>query len=144
VVAAKLDRITRNVEFGAGLFSRSDVSFKVADMPHADNFQINIMLSVAQLEAEMISKRTIAALAAAKARGVQLGGAANSKPVADRAAAFAESLRATVEPLLALSSRRIAAALNERGIATADGGVWQSAQVIRLINRLKGDACVAA
>ncbi|MCG2673020.1 recombinase family protein [Bradyrhizobium sp. GCM10023182] len=65
VLAAKLDRITRNVHFGSGLFSRTDVKFIVTEMPHADNFQLNIMLSVAQLEAEMISNRTKAALAAA-------------------------------------------------------------------------------
>jgi DNA invertase Pin-like site-specific DNA recombinase len=138
VVAAKLDRLTRDVHFGSGLFNRTDVAFKIADMPHADNFQLNIMLSVAQLEREMISKRTTAALAAAKARGVKLGGPNGCAMQKNRARAFAESLRPVVIPLIeGRSSREIAAHLNARGITTSTGGAWQSETVLRLINRLE-------
>jgi DNA invertase Pin-like site-specific DNA recombinase len=136
VIAAKLDRITRDVHFGSGLFSRTDVSFKIVDMPHADNFQINIMLSVAQLEREMISTRTKAALAAAKERGQKLGSPNSCALQRDRSVAFAASLRGILEPMLHLPSRAIAAALNERGIATATGGLWSSATVLRMIDRL--------
>src|SRR5262245_9647282 len=68
LVVAKLDRLTRNVHFGSGLLLRGKQKFRVADMPHADNFQLHIMLALAEKEREMISERTKQALAAAKAR----------------------------------------------------------------------------
>lgn len=137
VVGAKLDRITRNVHFGSGLFGRGDISFKIADMPHADNFQLNIMLAVAQLEAEMISNRTKAALQAAKERGTKLGSPTTPAILRNRSTAFAEGLRAIVEPMRGQSSRAIAAALNERGVKTPKGGSWSSVTTLRLINRLE-------
>jgi DNA invertase Pin-like site-specific DNA recombinase len=136
IVVAKLDRLTRNVEFGAHLFNRNDIAFKCADMPHANNFMLNIMLAVAQQEAEMISARTKSALQAAKARGQQLGSPNSCALQAARAGSFAESLRAVVEPIAHLPSRAIAAALNAQGIKTQTGGEWLSATVLRLIDRL--------
>lgn len=137
VIAAKLDRITRDVHFGSGLFNRSDVAFRIVDMPHADNFQINIMLSVAQLEREMISTRTKAALQAAKERGTKLGQPAGNAAQAARSDAFAEGLRAIVAPVINLSSRRIASFLNDQGHLTPTGGAWSSVTVLRMIERLK-------
>lgn len=138
VVSAKLDRLTRDQHFGSGLFNRTDVSFKIADMPHADNFQLGIMLCVAQLEREMISTRTKAALAAARERGTKLGSPTTPGILKDRSAAFAETLRAVVTPLLGLSSHKIAAVLNERGIQSSTGGAWSNKTVLRLIDRLEG------
>lgn len=143
LVVAKLDRLTRNVEFGASLLN-GKVKFRVAEMPNADNFQIHIMLALAEKERELISLRTKQALAARKARGFELGNAQLAKQNADAAQAFAETLRDVVTPLLHLSSRKIAAQLNMRGIKTVAGTSWQSSQVIRLIARLtKGDTDVA-
>ena len=51
----------------------SGVEFVAADMPKADRFTLHIFAALAEQEARMISTRTKAALAAAKARGVQLG-----------------------------------------------------------------------
>jgi DNA invertase Pin-like site-specific DNA recombinase len=136
IVAAKLDRLTRDQHFGSGLFNRRDVSFKIVDMPHADNFQLGIMLCVAQLEAEMISKRTKAALAAAAARGQKLGGGRGSEVQAERAQQAAESLRAIVAPIMHLSLRAIAAALNDAGVPSATGGLWAVKSTQRLVNRL--------
>jgi DNA invertase Pin-like site-specific DNA recombinase len=137
VIAAKLDRITRDVHFGSGLFMRTDVSFRIADMPHADNFQINIMLSVAQLEREMISTRTKVALQAARERGQVLGSPTTPTIMKDRSKAFAEGLRAIVMPMINQSSRAIAAALNAQGIPTATGSTWSSATTLRLLQRLE-------
>ncbi|HTD29158.1 MAG TPA: recombinase family protein [Xanthomonadaceae bacterium] len=136
IVASKLDRITRDVHFGSGLFPRTDLSFKIADMPHADNFQINIMLSVAQLEREMISTRTKAALAAARERGTKLGSPTIAAVLQDRSAAFAASLKTVVEPMLGQSYRAIANALNAQGIASSTGGTWSAATARRLVNRM--------
>jgi DNA invertase Pin-like site-specific DNA recombinase len=139
MLAAKLDRVTRDVHFGSGLFGRTDVSFKIVDMPHADNFQLNIMLSVAQLEREMISTRTKAALQAARERGQKLGSPNSCANQRDRAQAFAASLRAVLAEIGSLPSRAIAAALNDRGITTQTGGAWSSVTVLRMIDRIAGE-----
>src|ERR1700733_6270649 len=73
LVIAKLDRLARNVHFISGLME-SGVEFVAADMPHADRFQLHIYAAMSEQEALAISARTKAALAAAKARGKQLGG----------------------------------------------------------------------
>ena len=136
IIVAKLDRLTRDVAFGATLMQRTDVSFKVAEMPHANNFMLHIMLSVAQQEREMISARTKAALQAAKQRGQVLGSPTTAAILQDRSATFAASLKAIVEPMLGQSFRAIAAALNAQGIASANGSTWSPATARRLVNRM--------
>jgi DNA invertase Pin-like site-specific DNA recombinase len=140
VIAAKLDRITRDVHFGSGLFMRTDVAFRIADMPHADNFQINIMLSVAQLERETISTRTKAALQAAKDRGQKLGSPTAPAILQARSAAFSASLRSIVEPLRHLSFRSIANALNAQGVLSANGCSWSAATARRMVLKLESIA----
>ena len=56
----------------AGLLE-SDVDFVAADMPLANRFTIHIQAAVAEYEARLISERTKAAFAAAKARGRKFG-----------------------------------------------------------------------
>lgn len=74
LVVAKLDRLARNVLFTATLME-TKVDFVCCDMPDANKLTIHIMAAVAEDEARRISERTIAALAAAKARGVKMGSA---------------------------------------------------------------------
>jgi len=66
LLIAKLDRLSRNVHFISGLM-KSDVEFVAVDMPTANRLTIHILAAVAEHEREMISERTKAALAAAKA-----------------------------------------------------------------------------
>ena len=136
VLVAKLDRLSRDVAFIATLMVQR-VPFLVANIgANADPFMLHIYAAIAEKERRDIAARTSAALQAAKARGVKLGNPETAKANAETAQAFAETLRSEVMPMINLSSRRIAAVLNSRNIKTAEGKAWQSAQVIRLCNRL--------
>jgi len=137
VIIHKLDRLSRDVAFIAGLMSNR-VPFIVCELgANVDPFMLHIYAAVAEKERRMIGERTKLALAAAKARGVVLGNARQAKVNAQFAGEFAERLRDIVWPLINLPSRRIAFILNERGIATPQGRKWQSQTVRRLCERLR-------
>ena len=72
LLIAKLDRLSRNVSF---IFQLRDskVNFVCCDIPDANTLTIGIFATMAQHEREIISKRTKAALAARKAKGLPLG-----------------------------------------------------------------------
>ncbi len=72
LVIAKLDRLARSVAFISNLME-SGVEFMAVDMPQANRLTLHILAAVAEHEREMISQRTRAALAAAKAQGTRLG-----------------------------------------------------------------------
>jgi DNA invertase Pin-like site-specific DNA recombinase len=73
VCVAKLDRLSRDVAFISGLMSQK-VPFVVAEPgPDVDPFVLHIFAALAEKERALISQRTKAALAQAKARGVKLG-----------------------------------------------------------------------
>ena len=74
LVVAKLDRLSRRVSFLAALMEEKGLTFKVAQMPYADAFQLHIYAALAEQEREFISARTKAGLKAARDRGVKLGG----------------------------------------------------------------------
>jgi DNA invertase Pin-like site-specific DNA recombinase len=153
LVVAKVDRLTRSVAFLSRLLE-AGVDVRFADLPAVEGatgkFLLQQMAAVAELEAGMISARTKAALAAAKRRGVKLGGdrgarltakaraagrAAQQAKAQDRAA----DLAATVKELQAAgceSLRAIAEGLEARGIPAARGGKWSATQVSRLLERL--------
>jgi DNA invertase Pin-like site-specific DNA recombinase len=150
LVIAKLDRLVRNVHFTSGLME-SGVEFFAVDNPHATKFTIHILAAVAEHESEMISQRTRDALAAAKRRGVELGGNRGVKPSAKMQVASRKALRERTErrasdltPTIkalqaagATSLRAIAAGLNAQGIPTARGsGQWSAVQVARVLERL--------
>jgi DNA invertase Pin-like site-specific DNA recombinase len=137
IIVAKLDRLSRDVAFIAGLMAQR-VPFVVAELgKDADPFMLHIYAALAEKERRMISERTRHALAAAKARGVMLGNPAQAKANQESADAFAEGLRGVVWPIINLSSRRIASILNAQGHKTPSGKAWQSVTVLRLIERLK-------
>ncbi|QFT74016.1 recombinase family protein [Ruegeria sp. THAF33] len=144
LLVAKLDRLSRKVSFIATLMDDKKLSLRVASMPHADKFQLHVYAALAEQEREFISKRTKAALQAAKARGQKLGGVRDAtmkrnEAVKANAAARAEKLRGLVLPLrdAGRSLREIAGELDKAGVATARGGAWSAAQVKRIIERLE-------
>ena len=150
LIIAKLDRLARNVAFISNLMEAGDVEFEAVDFPQANRLTVHILAAVAEHEAAMISARTKAALAAAKKRGVQLGGdragiiasqspkgvKASIKVCRAKAAKRAADLMPIIEGLRAdgaTSLRQIAKALTERGIPAPRGGEWQAAQVQRVL-----------
>lgn len=150
LVIAKLDRLSRDAHFLLGL-EKAGVDFVAADMPMANRLTVGILAVVADEERRMISARTKAALAAAKRRGVKLGGnrgvtltrkqrEAGSAVIADRARQRATDLAPMLMELQAAgvtSFSAIARALNERDIPTARGGSeWTPTQVSRVFSRL--------
>ena len=76
---AKLDRLSRNMAFIATMID-SGVEFVAVDNPHATRLTLHILAAVAEHERMMISQRTKAALAAAKAIGRKLGGPSSPSP----------------------------------------------------------------
>ncbi len=145
LVIARLDRLARNAAF---LLTLRDggTEFLAVDQPHADKLTIGIMAVVAEHERDMISARTRAALAAAKARGVKLGSPAPRKGSAKGVAAIkaqADDFAANTRPLIddirksgINTLQGIADALNARGIPTARGGAWGKQTVANVIRRL--------
>lgn len=141
LVVAKLDRLSRSLSLIARIME-SGSEFVAADNPHANKFTIHILGAVAEFERDQISARTKAALAAAKARGVELGrnGAELAKANAATADAFAIEVRPHVDNAREAghtSVRAIAAELNRKGIQTAAGGKWHPTTVQRLLERLE-------
>jgi DNA invertase Pin-like site-specific DNA recombinase len=157
LVVAKLDRLSRNVEFLANVMN-SGCDFAAADMPAANRFMLHVMAAVAEHEAKAISDRTKAALAAAKARGTLLGSArpghwegrenarlaglekAQAASVKVRTQAAREAYADVLPEMLkhradGLSLRQIAAKLNEQGHTTRRGKPWSPMQVKLVLDR---------
>lgn len=146
LVIAKLDRLARNLHFISALLE-SGVEFVAADMPSANKLTIHIIAAMAEYERDVISQRTKASLAAAKARGVILGnpkvmeasaiGAECTKKQAD---AFAIRLKPALAALMASgvsSYSRLAIALEESGVRTQRGGRWTATGVRNIAIRIK-------
>ena len=155
LVIAKLDRLARNVHFVSGLME-SGVEFVAADMPTVNRLTVHILAAVAEEEARMISARTKAALAAAKARGVRLGNPnlLAGSPEQARAANAVKTGRARarvadVLPFIeqarragATTLQQLADALAARGVPTPSGRGrrWHPVQVARIIERYQDRA----
>ncbi|WP_262298587.1 recombinase family protein [Microvirga sesbaniae] len=151
LLIAKLDRLSRDAAFLLGL-QNAGVRFIAVDMPEANELVVGIMAVVAQAERKMISDRTKAALAAAKARGMQLGGfrgragtAEDCKrariariTVADRRASDLAPTVRTLQAQGRTSFNAIAGGLNALGIPTPRGGSWGHSQVRDLLGRIEG------
>jgi DNA invertase Pin-like site-specific DNA recombinase len=144
LVIAKLDRLSRNLAFIATLMD-SNVEFIAADNPHANRLTVHILAAVAEHERAAISERTKAALAAAKRRGVKLGGPrldaackASIKVRSEAADAFAANVRPIIKEIQASgvsSLRGVARALTARGIRSPRGRDWSDVQVAAVLRR---------
>jgi DNA invertase Pin-like site-specific DNA recombinase len=162
LVVSKVDRLTRSVAFLSRLLE-AGVDVRFADLPQIEGatgrFLLQQMVAVAELEAGMISTRTKAALAAAKARGKVLGGPrirrSDGRPVGisraaqktgattnrmraiDRAADLAPTIK-QIQAEGATTLKGIAVGLDAAGIPTPRGnGKWSPTQVKRTLDALK-------
>jgi DNA invertase Pin-like site-specific DNA recombinase len=144
IIVAKLDRLSRDVHFISGQMTKR-IPFIVAELgPEVDPFMLHIYAAVAEKERALISQRTKAALAAAKARGVKLGNprleearAPRMRANAEEAARQAAVVLPVIKPLCerGLSLRAIARELAARGVPTARGGQWSAVQVSDILRR---------
>lgn len=146
VIVAKLDRLSRDVAFIAGLMAQH-IPFIVAELgADADPFMLHVYAALAEKERAMIAARTKAALAIKKAQGVKLGnptnlGEASALGVAarrDAANAYAANIMPVVRELQAAGARtlaEIASRLNARGVLTSKGGEWHASTVRKLMLR---------
>jgi DNA invertase Pin-like site-specific DNA recombinase len=131
------------VSFIAKLMEDRHLEFKVAQMPHADKFQLHIYACLAEQERDFISQRTKAALEIAKAKGRRLGApkihleklaearSNRADVAAQRVASVIKPLRQQGKPL-----REICTALNEAGLKTERGNRFHPSLVSRMLKRL--------
>lgn len=167
LVVAKVDRLARSQGFLSRILE-AGVDVRFCDLPQIEGptgrFLLQSMMSVAELEAGLISARTKAALAATKARGKKLGGtrlrrpaegvygpgmpavgtaeavavarAARARKATDQARAIAPIIR-RLDPDGTASLRTVAAKLMAEGVPTPAGGDhWTAATVARIRARL--------
>ncbi len=140
LLIAKLDRLARNVAFVSSLME-SGVEFVAVDAPYANRLMIHILAAFAEHERTLISERTKAALAAAKARGVRLGRNGTVLAAENKTAAlsFALSMAAAVEAARqdrTTTLAEIARTLNASGFKTREGASWRPGTVHRVLARV--------
>ena len=149
LVVATLDRLTRDLAFGATLLNDTKVKFVCADFPEASREMLQMRMVFAEWEARRIGERTKAALAELKKKGKKLGSptpkigsAAGVKRIQDKADAYADRVGPVVREIIrktgAKTMRDIAQELAYRGIETPRGNVeWHASQVANLLKRIK-------
>ena len=135
---AKLDRVSRSVLDGAQLVEhaqRHGWSLVALDLgidmsTPSGKLTLNVMLSFAQFERDVIAQRTKDAMAAAKARGPAEGKKAIGRP---QALPDAVVRRVLAERAEGRTMAAIAAALTADGVPTARGGTQWSASSIQSV-----------
>lgn len=139
LVVSRLDRLSRRLTDLLALVDRAqregwrlvalDLGVDTATAP--GRFVASMLGAVAELERNLVSERTKAALAAKKARGDRLG-----RPVT-----LPAETRRLIADLRAegLTLRAIGAELDRRGVPTARGGAWAPATVAAVLRSVELD-----
>lgn len=151
LIVAKLDRLTRSARLLLELVELSGgANLVFCDLPDVPSgpvgkFMLTQLAAVAEFEAGMISQRTKAALAAAKARGIKLGlnGAklaiVRKQEADDHATTLADDF-AAARAAGCCTLRDIGLYLTTNGVLTRDGGAWHPTTVARVMSRLASAA----
>lgn len=146
VLVSKLDRLSRDVAFVAGLMAQR-VPFIVAELGRdADPFMLHLYAALAEKERRLISERTKAALAIRKASGARLGNRRNIRQAGEigRMALMdaADDQARRLLPLLRILRSEgvvtigaVTRSLNERKIPTPRGSQWHVSSVANLLSR---------
>ena len=156
LIVSRLDRLSRNVHFIAGLMEHR-VHFMVAALgKDCDDFTLHIYASMAEQERKMISERCKAAAVISKCKGRKFGLARRSKAWQRRVSAMgraaltqlatehALAYRVHIEWALAqpgeygrpISRKAAARKLNERNIKSLTGRTWSGEQLLRMAHRI--------
>jgi DNA invertase Pin-like site-specific DNA recombinase len=156
LIVSRLDRLSRNVHFIAGLMEHK-VHFVVALFGRdVDHFTLHIYASIAEQERKMISERVRAANLIAKSKGRKFGlqlrckswqrkvSAMGRAAIVQEANDRAHAYRLYIEWALKQPGREgrlisfcgAAKRLNERNIETPLGGVWRGHHIQRMARRL--------
>jgi DNA invertase Pin-like site-specific DNA recombinase len=114
----------------------SGVDFVAVDMPQANRLTIHILAAVAEHERELISQRTKAAMARAKARGTRLGNP-RIEEAREKALAMHRAQRAAPEVTKLMADwraqgkalREIDWELNRQGLRPPRGCRWYAETV---------------
>lgn len=152
-MVAKIDRLARNAQFLLNVVEGSgDGGVVFCDLPQlpagpVGKFMLTQMAAVAELEAGLISQRTKAALAAAKARGVKLGGfkghVVDQRLASAARTAKAKARAADLGPMLremrdrGMTLQQIADAMAAKGYSTPKGGKWSATSVLNILRRMR-------
>jgi DNA invertase Pin-like site-specific DNA recombinase len=137
LLAIRLDRVSRSVADFAGLLDRAGrrgwglvlLSPSIDTSDPAGRFTANVLASAAQYERELIALRTKEGIAQRRAEGVRIG-----RP---RALPDEVLRRIAVERAAGVSLPKIAAALNDDRVPTAQGGArWYPSTVAGVLRSL--------
>jgi DNA invertase Pin-like site-specific DNA recombinase len=150
LIVAKLDRLTRSLKdlgflidnYFAAKFNLFVVCEQVDTRSANGRMVLNIMVSIAQWEREIIGERTRDALQAKRTRGEKTGGTCPYGFTINQEGKLIESQAEQSVIRLAVSLRvkgysyaRIAQALNDKGIQSKTGSVWFASTAQRIIER---------
>ncbi len=142
LLAQKVDRLSRDVEFIAKLVKDKSVQLRIANLPNADNFQIHLFASLGAAEREFISLRTKSALREWKAKNPnkKLGNpnlAAMNKTRKYKARKFADGMSNVIMPLRkrGMTYQQIANTLNDMKMTTPKGCKFYPSQVKNVISQ---------
>jgi hypothetical protein len=127
------------------------VDFEAADFPQANRLTVHILAAMAEYESRLISERTKAGLAAAKARGVKLGrpfptsghpaGLVKARQVLmEQSAARTADLAPVIAEIRAagfVSAQAVGRQLSARGIQPVRADQWSPSSVRNVLLRLR-------
>jgi len=155
LLIARTDRLARDLFFISGLL-KNQVPLVVAGHEHKSKLEWQIEAMMAEHEADLISRRTKEALAAAKARGVRLGApldkinfasARGGERLKQKAELYREKMMPIFEQLCndigfrkkglkhkqTISNKKVAERLNQLGFKTMRGSFFKEVHVYNFI-----------